>query len=82
MDQIQYLIPIGMILIFLGIAAIFAGTIMQTQKTDGNKSVHISIGGLIGPIPFGFVNSRTAIYITLGAAAFFLIVWLVLRTQS
>jgi uncharacterized protein (TIGR00304 family) len=84
-NMIELLIPVGILLIFLGIIIIFAGTLLQQQSDksttseQGKPKVHIGIGGFIGPIPFGFANSKTALYITIGAAAFFFIVWLILK---
>jgi len=84
--MIEYLVPAGMLLIFLGIIVVFAGSMLmasQQEKTSaGNTSkpkVHVGVGGFIGPIPFGFANSKTALYVTIGAAAFFFILWLILR---
>ncbi|MBW2964178.1 DUF131 domain-containing protein [Candidatus Woesearchaeota archaeon] len=80
--MIEYIVPLGILFIFLGIIIVFVGSVLQqgSQKTTDNKSnIHVGVGGFIGPIPFGFANSKTALYITLGAAAFFMIIWLVLR---
>lgn len=81
-NMIDYIVSLGILFIFLGIIIVFIGSVLQqgSQKTGDTKSnVHIGVGGFIGPIPFGFANSRTALYITLSAAAFFMIVWLILR---
>jgi uncharacterized membrane protein len=73
-----YLIPLGIVLVFIGIIIIFLGTLQQGAKA-GEPKTHIGIGGFIGPIPFGFANSTTMLYIVMGIAVFFFIMWLVLR---
>ena len=82
--MIGYLVPIGFILIFLGVGIVLVGSLLnqgQSDKSTTNKSkIHIGVGGFIGPIPFGFANSRLALYMTMGAVAFFFIVWLILRS--
>jgi len=81
--MIGYLVPIGFILIFLGVAIVLIGSFLiqnqDTRSTDNKSKVHVGVGGFIGPIPFGFANSKTALYITIGAAVFFFILWLILR---
>ena len=72
-----YLVPIGFLIIFIGIAIVLIGS--MSQGKDKTKT-HIGFGGFIGPIPFGFANSPTALYITIGAIAFFFILWLILRS--
>ncbi|MBN1544694.1 DUF131 domain-containing protein [Candidatus Woesearchaeota archaeon] len=84
-NMMQYIVPIGILMIFLGVMTVFIGSILMAgqQAEGGNKSsksgVHVGVGGFIGPIPFGFANSKTALYAVIGLAVFTLIVWLILR---
>ena len=70
--DVSNLIPLGFALIFIGLLLIMAGSI---NKGD----VHWGIGGFIGPIPFGFANSRNALYTV---AAISVIAFLVLLVNS
>jgi uncharacterized membrane protein len=68
--MIEYLVPLGIFLIFLGVIIVFAGTFMQ-PKADAKS--HVAVGGFIGP--FGFANSNLALYIMIGLMALTIIVW-------
>lgn len=83
-NMIEYMIPVGILFIFLGVIIIFAGSMLmagqQEKAGSGSKTgVHVGVGGFIGPIPFGFANSRTALYVVIGLAVFTMVVWLILR---
>ncbi|MBW2972256.1 DUF131 domain-containing protein [Candidatus Woesearchaeota archaeon] len=84
-NMIQYIVPVGMLFIFLGVIIVLVGSMLMAgqQSEGGSKSgksgVHVGVGGFIGPIPFGFATSRTMLYIVIGAAVFFFVMWLILR---
>jgi uncharacterized protein (TIGR00304 family) len=82
-NMVGYLIPLGIIFIFLGFIILMAGMLLlsgQQSREKGSKpKVSIGVGGFIGPIPFGFANSRTMLYVVIGVALFLMIVWLILR---
>lgn len=76
----EYLIPVGILLILLGFIIVFIGTAMQAGKAPEAKTkTHVGVGGFIGPIPFGFATSKTMLYVMIGAAVFFFILWIILR---
>ena len=70
--MIEYLVPLGIFLIFLGVIIVFAGTFMQ-PKADAKS--HVAVGGFIGPFPFGFANTNLALYIMIGLMALTIVVW-------
>lgn len=49
----EYLIPIGILTIFIGMILIIIGTI-----TNINTKPKVAVGGFIGFIPFGFWNEE------------------------
>ena len=55
------LIPIGILIIFIGIIFLIIGSLSQHQKTD----TKFFAGGIIGFIPFGFGNDKKIFYIGL-----------------
>jgi uncharacterized membrane protein len=54
--DIYTLVPLGFALIFIGVILMMAGSFGK----GGNAQW--GIGGFIGPIPFGFMNSLNALY--------------------
>lgn len=56
----QELVTLGIILLFVAIILIFAGSI-----TSGKSDVKFGFGGFIGPIPFGFANDPRMLWIIL-----------------
>ena len=58
----EYLITIGIVIIFLGMILITVGMINKPQKDNDTKS-KMFVGGFIGPIPFGFGNDKEMFYI-------------------
>ncbi len=66
------LIPIGILIIFIGVIFLIIGSLSQQQKAD----TKFFAGGIIGFIPFGFGNDKRIFYIGLGLTiALFLIVF-------
>ncbi|MBI2674998.1 MAG: hypothetical protein HYX24_00955 [Candidatus Aenigmarchaeota archaeon] len=64
----------GILLIFIGIFLVLIGSMMQASKTEGKVSV--GIGGFIGPIPFGFSNSKEMLYMVIAVSMAALLVFL------
>ena len=56
----QLLIPLGIILVFAGIVIIIIGSLLGSQ---GQGKTGYAVGGFIGPIPFGFANSKEMLYV-------------------
>jgi uncharacterized protein (TIGR00304 family) len=81
-NMIQYLVPLGILLIFLGFIIVFIGAAMQAKAPEGKTKTHVGVGGFIGPIPFGFATSKTMLYVVIGLAIFFFIIWLILRYSA
>lgn len=69
------LIPIGFIIVLIGVVIIMSGVILSTfnQSQDGK----IETGGviLIGPIPIIFGNSKPLIFISIAGALILMIVY-------
>jgi len=69
----QALLPLGVLLVFLGITLI---TIHGFTGQNGDTKV--AVGGFIGPVPFGFGNSpgmvKLAIVLSFAALAIFIII--------
>jgi uncharacterized membrane protein len=79
--MIEYLVPAGIFLIFLGVIVIFAGSTLNAgnPKVAEKSSVHVGVGGFIGPVPFGIVNSKVALYLLVGLMVLTVIVWFILN---
>lgn len=73
---LRNLIPIGILLIFLGMLAVFIGSISSVKI--GDKNTKVAVGGFIGFIPFGFANDKNLLYFVLGLSAFLIIVFLLI----
>lgn len=74
------LLMVGVILIFLGMFLIFFSVVKLTKGTEikeKNSKTKIAVGGLIGPIPFGFGNDKdwTKFVVLIGMA--FLVFWII-----
>ncbi|MBW2994801.1 DUF131 domain-containing protein [Candidatus Woesearchaeota archaeon] len=64
------LVEIGIIVVLIGIIIIVIGSFLQ-KPADGKTKV--AVGGLIGPIPFGFANDKRMLWFVLGIIALFVI---------
>jgi len=62
-------------LIFVGFALVLIGL----NAGKGDPAVQVGVGGFIGPIPFGFANSPTILYIIIGLMAFIFTAWFLMR---
>ena len=69
------LIPMGILIIFIGISLIVAGMISTTASSGKSK---VAIGGFIGPIPFGFGNDDAMVKFAVITAAIMLLLWIIL----
>lgn len=84
----QYLIPAGMLFVFVGMILIIIGSFFGAsgsgrQKNDSNDSsagAKIAVGGFIGPIPFGFANDRRMMYFVIGLAFALIIFYILFNT--
>lgn len=63
----EKLIPLGMIIIFIGFLLIIIGIISTIPKTKTQAKAHTkwAIGGFIGPIPFGAWSDKKMFYLLL-----------------
>ena len=66
-------LPIGLVLLFLGIMFIIISAFSGAFK----GKVDIAAGGFIGPIPFGFFSSPGMFWIWLIIFAAFLLIWFI-----
>jgi len=53
----QSVILVGIILVFLGMLLIVAGSLLGKSGR-----IEWGVGGFIGPIPFGFASSKSMLY--------------------
>jgi len=75
----QELVLIGFVLLFVAIILILVGSVLGAEKSGGK--VEWSVGGFIGPIPFGWASSPemlkwTMAITTIVLVAFVLILFL------
>jgi uncharacterized membrane protein len=61
----EQLVTIGIVVILIGFALVFIGS-FAGGKGDGTAK--IAVGGFIGPIPFGFANDRSLLYVVIAVA--------------
>ena len=71
MDQ---LISFGILLIIVGFAIVFFGTLKGSKETASNTKV--AIGGFIGPIPFGFGNDKNLVWFVTILSLVLFLAWL------
>ncbi len=70
----KQLIPLGVLIIFIGMILVIIGALSQAGKTDSK----VAVGGFIGFIPFGFANDKRMLYFVIGLSALMIILWFVL----
>jgi uncharacterized membrane protein len=68
------LIEIGVAVVLVGMILMIISSLLQAKASDGKTKV--AVGGLIGPIPFGFANDKPMIWI--GIIAIFMIIQIIL----
>jgi uncharacterized membrane protein len=69
------LIPIGILIVFVGMVLIFIGALTSIEPKGDTK---VAVGGFIGFIPFGFWSDehmRNILLSIMAIAIFFLIWW-------
>ena len=74
--DIKSLVPIGIVLIFIGMIAVVIGSMSSVKASD--KNTKVAIGGFIGFIPFGFANDRNMLYFVIGLSAFIFVLFIIL----
>ncbi|MBI4020289.1 MAG: DUF131 domain-containing protein [Candidatus Aenigmarchaeota archaeon] len=74
----EYLITLGIAAVFLGLILIMIGAMASSKESN----VHVGVGGFIGPIPFGFANSREMLYVVMAIAVIFVVAFLVLNLRG
>jgi len=77
------LISVGVVILILGVIIVFLGMMLQAQQLQNEKhtkgsNVKVAVGGFFGPIPFGFGNDKTLMYVVLAVSVFFMLVWMIL----
>lgn len=79
--KMQYLIPLGIIFLFLGTIFVIMGTFTQAKEPGKESSVKVGVGGFIGPIPFGFANDKKVMYavVSLMVVLIILYIWMARR---
>ncbi len=66
----EQLVPVGVVLIFIGFILIAIGGASQTKG-----DVHVGFGGFIGPIPFGWATSKPMLYAVMGIVLVAALLW-------
>lgn len=69
----KQLIPIGILVIFIGMILIFIGALSSTKEKTDTK---VAVGGFIGFIPFGFANDKRMLYTIITISAIFMLLWI------
>ncbi len=69
----QNVIILGMALVLIGIFLLIIGSFVGTK---GESKAEWSIGGFIGPVPFGFASNRNMLYLTIAICLAVLIFYL------
>jgi uncharacterized membrane protein len=71
----SYLLPIGLILLFIAIAFIIIGSIASSGKTE----TKVAVGGVIGFIPFGFANDKKMLWFAMIFTAVLFVFFILMR---
>ena len=73
----EYIIPLGVVIIFLGFALIIIGSFLSAQK-DTKTDSKFFVGGVFGFIPFGFGSDRGIVITGLIITVMLFLIWVVL----
>jgi len=73
----EQLIPIGFLVIVMGIIIVFIGIVLMASKSK-NVKVEWGFGGFIGPIPFGAASREDILKMIMIVSLIFFILFLVL----
>ncbi|MEM5802588.1 MAG: DUF131 domain-containing protein [Candidatus Aenigmatarchaeota archaeon] len=76
--MVEQLIPIGFIVVLIGIILIIGGIVSATKK----DKVGFAFGGFIGPIPFGFATRKELLYLIIAISIILAIVFLILARRG
>jgi len=74
----ENLIPIGVVVIFLGFFIILLGALMGTR----DSKVEWAFGGFIGPVPFGFASKKEWLKFIIVVSLIFLLVFVLLNRRA
>ncbi|HIG95681.1 TPA: DUF131 domain-containing protein [Candidatus Woesearchaeota archaeon] len=77
------LISLGVVILIVGFIIVFLGMMLQSQQSQNEKhtkgsNVKVAVGGFFGPIPFGFGNDKTLMYVVMAVSVFFMLMWFIL----
>ena len=77
------LISLGVVILIVGCIIVFLGMMLQSQQSQNEKhtkgsNVKVAVGGFFGPIPFGFGNDKTLMYVVMAVSVFFMLMWFIL----
>ncbi|KYC45970.1 MAG: hypothetical protein APG12_00465 [Candidatus Methanofastidiosum methylothiophilum] len=72
------LIPLGFIIVFIGIAIIISGTLLSTFRTGQHNEIETGGVILIGPIPIIFGNSKPLLLISIIGAVVLMVVYFII----
>ncbi len=70
------LVQTGTVIIIIGLIVVMAGLFMSSKP--GSAETKFGFGGFIGPLPFGFANDKTVMYIIGGLMVLTIIAWFLL----
>jgi len=68
----ENLVVIGFAVVFIGIILIVIGSLLGAK----DSKVNFGVGGFIGPIPWGFANSKEMLYLVIGISVVMFILFL------
>ena len=71
MAEFGQLIPIGIIVIFIGIFLVIFGSL----KSSDSSNTKVAVGGFIGFIPFGFANDKRMLWVVVGMMVLMALFW-------
>ena len=72
--RIEQIISLGVLVILIGFTIVFIGTFLGSK--DANTRTKVAVGGIIGPIPFGFGNDKNLLWFSIGISVIAFIVFL------
>jgi uncharacterized membrane protein len=74
----RWILVLGIGLIFLGLILVLISS-MKTAAEEKEWKTTMAVGGLIGPIPFGFGNDQGWVKFTVILAAVIFVFWIVVN---
>ena len=73
--KMQQLINVGILVIIIGFAIVFFGTLMGAKEGTSSKT-KVAVGGFIGFIPFGFGNDKRMVWFVAILSLILFLVWM------